>query len=320
LVASNAMGDGISRTLEEVIRQTGVYYVRVWGYDGAAAGSFDLSAIGIDGDIDSDTDGLSDAAEYWHGTDPGNPDSNGNTVSDAIDLKGGVSPKIVKEFSVDECKLAKDPASSLTVPYLNSVFRGHPSGVGETWYKFSVNAGSGYAVVLTSLAQSGWLNYGIYDATKTKLIADSSSMGDGETQVLDKVIEQSGTYYVKVWGYDATTAGAYDLAIYDAWFNADVSDSTRAATSFYSSFNTARYLADGNYPVPLVSYKEQLFRFTAKRDVKVFVTMVARMSSGYINFGIYDVNGNQLVASNAMGDGISPVSYTHLTLPTIYSV
>jgi hypothetical protein len=148
------------------------------------------------------------------------------------------------------------------------------------------------SIVVTSKVGGGYLDFLLVDEEDHLLGASSDrQMLDGDTGTLDKTVTRTGTYYVRVTGSSGAT-GAYDIAAYSAWFNPDVTDSQR---SFYGTRYTARYVANGNYPLPTLIYdgnRPSLHRFTVQQGVPVNVAITSHASAGYLDFQILDASGN----------------------------
>lgn len=113
------------------------------------------------------------------------------------------------------------------------------------WHSFYLRRAKGATAVLNSQATSGYFSFGIYDSKGNKLAAgDDSAIRDGEQGIASFTAPVSGVYYIKVLGA-YTTTGNYDMTLYKAWYNPDVTDADHP--DFYESPNTAIHLLADTY-------------------------------------------------------------------------
>ncbi len=300
------IADGQTGTAQITNHLDGVYLVKVWesGND-AASGTYDLIITGAVADADSDVDGLYDAAEYYHGTLINGFDTDGDGNSDFNELVAGTNPKIVTEYSGADLSGAVDVANAVNLPGLDEKVHAEYTG-SETWYAVDLLAGHGYTFVLKGHLNSGELDFGLFAADGVTEIVGSNDtrIADGEIGIGEKTIGSSGTYYIKVWEYDGLGAeaagGSYDLAVYNAWFNAGTVDGDR---DFYNTLYTARYVANGLYGANDLG--AHWYRFTAQQGTPVQVTVTAHLGTGQLDFGIFTPDGVELASSDdySIGDG-----------------
>jgi VWFA-related protein len=274
----------------------GVYYVKVWG---TVAGTYDLNITGAQPDVDSDGDGLSDAAEYHHGTDVSAVDSDGDGTSDLAELQAGTYPAIATEYSTSQVTAATDSANAIVFPGPDEKIHAEYLGT-VTWYAVDLLAGHGYTIVLSAHMNSGGLDFTLYDSDSVTEVMGSGDINiiDGESGKSEKLVARSGRYYLKVFRYGtAGTDGSYDLAMYNAWFNSGEIDANR---DYYGTFYTAQKIADGNYSADVLvtdKYKES-FRFVAHKGTPVEVSVTAHIGVNSIDFGIFSADGTEITGSN----------------------
>jgi hypothetical protein len=274
----------------------GLYYVKVWenGND-PTSGTYVLSISGALDDTDTDEDNLSDAAEYYHGTDIAIADTDGDGVTDFDELTQGSSPAIVYGYSAEDLAGAISPASAFSIPAPDAPIRSEYANT-ETWYSINLIAGQGVTIVLGAHMNSGELDFGLFASDGVTEIAGSNDtrIADGEVGVCDKTVNRSGTFYLKVFRYGSAVAdGSYDLAVYNAWYNPGTVDADR---SFFNSLNTARYAAPGMYNANDLG--NHAYRFIAQKGTPVEVTVTAHIGTGDLDFGIFAADGIEVAGSN----------------------
>jgi hypothetical protein len=105
------------------------------------------------------------------------------------------------------------------------------NALGYDFYRIDLDAGDGITIALTSHLNRGGLDFGFYDSEEHELVGSNDyDITNGQTGTAEIIVRQSGTYYIKVWE-SSTAVGNYDLGVYNAWFNEDVTDSDRDLNS-----------------------------------------------------------------------------------------
>jgi RHS repeat-associated protein len=87
----------------------------------------------------------------------------------------------------------------------------------------------------------------------------------------------------------ASVSGSYDLAVYNAWFNAGITDASRA---FDATRSTASYLQSGNYAVPLGATR--WLRFAATQGSALSFNLKGHLNAGSFSVSLMDSAGNTL--------------------------
>jgi hypothetical protein len=289
----------------------GTYYVRVIGYDGAY-GNYDLAVSpGVNANTDSDGDGLYNAAEYYHGTDLNNPDTDGDGYSDYVEIQAGYDPLFGGlAYICTDVGWANTRATAFPLPLFDAPF--NTEVCGDTWYSFNLKAGEGFTTTLTPHINLGRVVMYLYDPNGNG-ISNTGSVYDGGTGRISHRPTIGGTYYLRVISYDGAY-GNYDLAVYRAWFNAGVTDSQR---SFYSTFYTARYMASGNYT--LNSYNDEYYRFTVQSGVAISISIAPHINLGRVVMYLYDLSGNGIKNTGSVyNGGTGTLTYTPVIGGTYY--
>ena len=288
--------NGETGNLSEAVTVEGVYYLKVSGT--SAVGSYELSVTGIEPDADSDGDGLHDDAEYLYGLNPAAADTDGDGSNDYAELTGGDKPWAA-DFYTDS-QVGKGELTALSIPYRNSPFNAeYIDENGDHWWKFSGIAGEGITIALTGHFDANYANLYLYDAYGNT-VGSTTYIYDGEIQIINVQLGTTGTYYLKITG---NAVGNYDLAVYDAWYNAGTVDSDR---DFYHSFNTARYLANGSYArsaMPDGTMLDDYHRFSATAGSTVNIELTGHLNANHVNFYLYDAQGTQIAYKQYIDDG-----------------
>ncbi len=296
----------------------GVYYVRIWenGND-AAVGKYELTITGALSNVDTDGDGLTDAAEYYHGTALDNADTDGDRISDYDELVAGKNP-VLAEYTAEDVAGAVDPEHAVSLPFFDKALRVEYPGT-VTWYSMDLVAGHGYTIMLEAHMNSGGLDFALFESDGATEIADSndSNLTDGQIGIAEKTIARSGIYYLRVCQYGtAVTEGNYDLAVYNAWYNPGMTDADR---DYFQTFRTARYIADGTYVADDLGY--HVYRFTARQGTPVTVEVTSHLGVGTLDFSIFSADGIEVAGSNdlsiAYGE-VGTASASYLTTGLYY--
>ena len=104
-------------------------------------------------------------------------------------------------------------------------------GKAATWYSMKLLAGQGISVALTGHLSSGSLSIYLSDSAGNTL---KEALDYSDHALIEHTAQATGMYYLKVVG--ASASGNYDIAIYNAWFNAGVTDADR---NYYATRSTA---------------------------------------------------------------------------------
>ena len=288
--------DGETGTASASYLVDGVYIVRVWG---SVIGTYDLTITGAVVDSDTDGDGLFDAAEYYRGTNVDEADTDGDGTSDLAELQAGLNPIAATEFNTAQVDAAADALNALQLPGLDNLVHAEYNNA-STWYAIDLKADHTYTIVLDAHLNSGELDFVLYESDGETIVTRSADIRiyDGETGAVDKRIGRSGTYYLEVTQYDGdVTTGGYDLAIYNAWHNPDITDASR---SFYNTIHTARYIADGTYSADYMNAYPHYhyYRFVAQEGTPVEVSVTSHIGGGWIDFGIFTSDEREIVGSD----------------------
>ena len=167
-------------------------------------------------------------------------------------------------------------------------------------------------VALTAHVNSGSMSFYVYQPDdQNNSFASATYIGNGETKTASFTAKVGGTYWVKVTG----SVGTADVAVYRAFFNAGVTDASR---SFYSTFNTARYLVAGEYAR---SSLQDFYRFEAVQGDTIVLALTANVNSGSISFYVYqpgDRNSSFASATYLGNNEKKAVSFTAETTGTYF--
>ncbi|MDD5298371.1 MAG: S8 family serine peptidase, partial [Rhodocyclaceae bacterium] len=305
-LASAYAYNGQTLTLSGTVAATGVYYLEISGAN-AGYGTFDLNTVGALSDTDTDGDGLSNAAEYHRGTSASKADSDGDGISDKNELALGRDPTTNQAYSFTPSQLAAASTrlTALALPVWDKPSNQAVVVGGSTWYAMDLVAGQGVTVLLTAHVTNGNLYAYLRDASGIQL--DSAWAYNDQSLSFSFTATTSGKYYVEVSGNNAD-AGSYDLAVYNAWFNANITDSSR---DYYGTLYTASYLADGNFPVP--QGNSRWFRFTAAAGTNLSIRASAHLNTGNIYAYLRDSAGTQIDSAYAYDGQTLTVAHTAAT-------
>ncbi|WP_345530717.1 RHS repeat-associated core domain-containing protein [Thalassotalea piscium] len=290
--------DGETKELSEAITKTGLYYLSV---SGTSVGSYQLAITGAQTDGDSDNDGLNDAVEYFHHSNPYVKDTDGDGIEDGAELLNGGNPNAFAEYAHESVSNTKSAATQL--PYFNQMLTAEYQGTSNTvhWFKFDKLAGEGITVATTAhLNNSSPIRVFLY-SDANQLLADSSNFYDGNTVSFDEEIASAGTYYIKVTG---AGVGSYDLSVNSTWSSAGAHDGLR---TYKHSFGSAHYLASGSYTrthltksnTPLTDY----YRFSANAGDTFTAAITGAFNAGWARVTLYDENFVSLGQIQTVYDG-----------------
>lgn len=314
IASATYIGNDETKTLIESINVSGVYYLRVAGT--SATGGYYLSAIGINGNESSDSDGLRDAAEYVHGTDPESYDSDGDGTSDLIELFRGDQPYAAVDYLSTDISLTQ--AFATPIPYFNEVFNSeyrYVSGNNAHWWKFSAKAGEGFTTALTARLNAGDLFLYLYNEDGVQ-INSATYIGNGELNLFSEKITYTGNYYLKVVG-NSSTFGSYDLAVYSGWANVD--DSQR---DFFHDFNTAKYLSAGSYArrsTPNGTVLSDYYRFTVDAGSNISISLTGHINtSGDVHLYLYTEQGIEIGSATYIGDNETKTLSESINVTGVY--
>ncbi len=303
LASRNDVTDGNTKTVSYTPTVSGAYYLRVDG-DYGAYGSYSLSPSGdLASNTDTDGDGLYDAAEYHHQTNLNEPDSDGDGVSDPEELAQGSDPN--HNYPTLDSTLATSQANALPLEprdQFHAVQDADLSTFG--WFRFDLVAGQGITAAVTAHINRGNLDMALFDEYGNNLIY-RNDIPDGNTKTISYTPTVSGTYYLRVDG-DSGAYGAYDLAVFNAWFNPDVTDCNRF---FYSSLNTSQLMLSEEYG--LSRYDSEYFRFFPVSGKSVQIDITPHINIGNLDMWLMNANGNTIQSiSNVTNGNTRTFNYT----------
>ncbi len=275
--------NGQTGTAGKTIVEPGVYYVRV-SESNDAQGTYELSVLGADPDMDTDGDGLYDAAEFYHDTDINIVDTDGDGLEDFDELLMGRNPLVADQLSALDIQGAISIATAFTIPVYDEKFTVEHSGT-TTWFSFDLEEDEGCTVVLNARLNRGGLDMDLFDAYGTHLASSSdSNITNGQQGALSQTVTETGTYYIRIREY-SDAFGNYDIAVYNAWFNPGTADSQRL---FNDTFNTAFQVQNGRYSATALG--NDYYRFDLVNGEAVTVAVTAHLDKGGLDFRIYDSN------------------------------
>ncbi len=290
--------DGETGTISHLVTVSGVYYLKIAGYEGAE-GNYDLaSPAGPAQNTDNDGDGLYKDAEYYHGTNPEKSDTDDDGVSDFNEAAQGRNP--THEYPAVVADSASNPATAVEVPFFNTPFNAEYSGK-DSWYKFELKQGRGISVALTPRTYTGSLKLFLYNQNEIR-ITDSDYAFNNDTKNISHTGLTEGIYYVKVSGYEEAH-GNYDLSVYDAWFNPEITDSGR---NFFSTNNTSRFIFNGNAKTDwhtFSSVKEHYYRFIVQNKEEIEITITPHINLGELRLAVFDRNNNEIANTGYISNG-----------------
>lgn len=196
------MPNGGTSTISYPATEDGVCYFGIRPDDGAM-GYYSLSQFGIvESDTDSDEDGLSDAQEYYHGTNLLEGDTDGDGVSDYDELAQGRNP-LHTDINVDDHGTS---GTAMAVDEQNTPFSAQIPGTPQTWYVSEMQAGQILTASLSLRTDFGAVRLSLLDADENTVVQTWNIQGD-ETGLVEYVIPSDGMYYFMVENLD--TRGSY---------------------------------------------------------------------------------------------------------------
>jgi hypothetical protein len=267
---------------------TGTYYLKVTAGN-SAQGSYNLLASGCQPDIDSDNDGLKDAAEYYNGLDINKTDTDGDGTDDMQEFLSGRSPWFDLELAADTLSGKTTP-----LPRFDKSFLADYSG-GDHLYSMDLYQGQAVSIRFIPYINSGSLNITLYGPNNNSIDYKSYVSGWNKAFINYKA-NATGTYTIKI-NSNNQPLGTYCLAVFNAWSNDGVTDRDR---EYYSNFYTAAYLSDGNH---VLSSDGDYYRFTGKKNTTVSFTVTPQLNYGSINLYLCDINGNTLKSCSYLSSG-----------------
>ena len=147
-------------------------------------------------------------------------------------------------------------------------------------------------VQLKTSLNSGSLDFGLFNSDDTEIKGSHNSyIYNQEIGMLELVVQRSGVYTIKVWG-SSNARGIYDMNVTAGWINPGIRDNNR---TIYSSYLTSRYASNGNYEI---NQGDDYFRFTASNNGSISIRIDSNLSSGYLNFKVYNQEQIQIANSD----------------------
>jgi subtilisin family serine protease/PKD repeat protein len=280
------IADGQTATATKDIKVSGLYYVKVRGYN--AQGTYALSVSGIESNKDTDLDGTNDDAEYFFQTGINNLDTDDDEYFDKEEINSGRNPRVDMEYDVYDISNANILSSALPVKRFDRPFHVACQGK-ETWFSFSLQANQGISVALQAFLDNGSISFGLYKSNGTKIIETANPVENKKIDVLSQKVSSSGTYYIKISG---DVSGYYELGVYQAWFNGNVHDFQR---NFYSTMETARAFNAYTYTVSPIN--SEYYRINAIENQGFTFQLNARLNKGYLMLDILNQSGELLQSS-----------------------
>lgn len=293
--SQNYIYSGETKTLSENINLNGLYYLVV---SGSGVGQYTLSVSGANSNINSDADALKDAAEYYHGSNPLQADTDTDGVDDNTELTLGNKPIAHSEYSDSE--IGKQFAQATLIPYRDKKTNAEYLN-GDHWWKFNAVSQEEVTIALTGHLNSGFLYTKLYDESGTQINYGDYGIGsvdDKERKFVSQVIPSTGTYYLKVSGSSAY--GNYDLTLYNDRSHTSLTDEDR---DFYFNHPTARYLSNGSFS----RYSQldgdgsfnQYFYFTANAGSTLNISLAGHFNTNYVGFEVFYISGTELAGMSA---------------------
>ena len=93
------------------------------------------------------------------------------------------------------------------------------------WIQFNLQAKQGITALITANINQGNLDMAFFDQYGNNINA-SNNVTNGTSGIISYTPTVSGIYYLRVDG-DNGARGNYDLAVFNAWFNPGITDSSR---------------------------------------------------------------------------------------------
>ena len=310
LESNRIYSDGFD-SITHIAAVSDLYYLRVSG-DDSASGSYNLAISGVRPDADADSDGLSNAADYFFGLSPELSDTDGDGASDGAEISQGLSPNHAIEIGEDVADRADSEDNAMSIPVSNDFVKIEFPG-NSVWLKFFAQAGEGYSLALLPRLNSGWLSLRLYDEN-INFIKDLNNIYHGQTGALNHIAATTGTYYVRLSG-GGDPHGYARLGLFPAWFNDGVQDRDRPISN---TFFTAKSLREGTFF--LDAFSSRVFRFQAALNEEFEITLAAQLNTGYVYMRLYDEVGNNLRESNRVYTGQSGVVTFNPAVSGVYYV
>jgi len=299
------ISDGVTGSITYTPVIGGTYYIRVAPIEGAY-GSYDIGiSASVEADGDSDGDGLFDAAEYYHETNPENVDTDGDGSSDLAEIAAGFDPLFggLQLTCVDDVGGSTSTVTAYGLPFFDAEFNAGCCST-DTWYVFDLAAGQGVTVTLTPHVNLGRFHVYLYDQYENSA-GSSTYLSDGVTGTISYTPEVGGTYYIRVHPIEEAY-GTYDLAVYNAWFNDGTTDCDR---NYYSTRYTSRFILDGNYDIS--SSKCEYYRLWGTSAEEFSVSVSPHVNLGRMHMYLYDQTGVSIASARYIINGSSgTITYT----------
>ncbi len=219
------------------------------------------------------------------------------------------SPAMVTIYQEEDFTSTAVPLPSYDLPFTNEY-------AGENiCYTLDLTRCQGISIALNAHLASGYLGCGLYDSLGNRLVyCINDQIEDGEYGYLNFNPTLTGTYYLRVFG-SPDAVGTFDLVVYDAWFNAGVTDGDR---DFFATLYTARFL--GNDIFLLGPHDSDFFRFAAQSGDQIAVSLLPHISQGTLDINLLDRSGNLLAACEDIYDAAVAVISRTITLDGNYYI
>lgn len=237
VLASNRISHGESGNITVKAAQAGLYYLRVDG----PRGRYRLQIQGVQPNLDSDNDGLSNAAEWFRGTEWFQADTNGNQTPDLVDGQLGRLGRYAVEWKPEDLAAAISPLKAIAFPYRDRPLSLHLNG-SVRYLKLDLAQGEHIAVSARTLLNTGSQYIKVFAPNNTGSSANFS-MTSIDSQIHkngDFIAPVAGTYSFEIGG----AQGVMDVAVYRGHRNAGVHDEQR---NFYQTPATAKVLMPGKH-------------------------------------------------------------------------
>ena len=263
---SSSLNNNQTGILSFTVQTDGVYFAVVTG----AMGFYNLNAVGVRADMDTDGDGVSDSVEWFRGSRPDVIDTNANGLTDLEEARNGAFGIYLTELTRSDVKNADSLLSALPIPYFDKTFSVRHNG-NHRFFSMDLNEGEGVALALTPRTNSGSMSLLVYQPyNQNNNITSISNTSNNDTRITSFTANISGTYYFRLSG----VVGIAELAVYRGFFNPGVTDHSR---EFYGSANTAEYLRSGQYNLGV---PDRYHRFEARAGDEVTLNLTGGANSG----------------------------------------
>ncbi len=185
----------------------GVYYLRV---DRDGAGSFEVGLSGVRADVDDDSDGLANSAEWSRGSAVDKADTNGDGRNDYQQALAGQRGLYPTEWQRADVAGASTLQTAKAVPYFDQPFSVPMDGF-DKYVSFELKQGESVALDIRALRGAGSSQAYLYGpGSSPVLIRSLGYLSQASGLSYEFTARLTGTYYLRI----GAAFGLADVGIY----------------------------------------------------------------------------------------------------------